>query len=1116
MIISNKIIDKFLIIGLYGLSILLILSIIMLIFIYYKSIIEKLLLPRLSVGFFASKILSPIIQSERLNLLIKLRSIMDNRFGHFSQVPLILIMGTKKPNWKLNTNINIIESSDLYAIVNEQMALLHISNIETIDLTIGLLNDIMDGRSHTGILFEIEWNDIINGNQIIISSKINYLAQYIFTITENSCNHGFIFNMTPLFSEFNGDLLSIYDSLCITFLQNTESHYMEKLEEFSEYLNNIFIYDPKTNGNSVKSINLWNKNCDNVLTFLTKLEISNYGLFLTTNNNNSETIFINDVFHVHCNIMSNNYILNKKKSNKTISYYIYSIILIAITVFSLFSIKCLYSNLKKFDKSLSNCEQYLTNYQDQNIWDDILNLNLKPTFINKNIYKTHITNLHSISQFMINKQLENSDINGMFYEEVFDFSPIETKNFYYLDRSVSELSLRLDATNGVPKEKNMNKKFNDYDFSLKSNIIKCFDYFFNTFKNSHLLIKLEYLQKLLNEMISKSVTLQTLIDIKNTATELQMFFGIASNDWWINKNLGNLYNNLIEKINENNLKQTILQNQEFALQKFIDKVLSSEHVLCGKIVNIESQLNGKKLIFSVGMVSLLNTINYIIQEPLVNISIQDTQLNTINDSEITIWDLNELDEIIMQISSRNNINNVLNNIRNSGSTGPLLAQISTLLIDKNLHNFFVHAIKQAHETKPISISLEDKVINFLQSAEKLQIIEKFVNITFGVKLYFLEEIKQNTLTKIMQEVRKSMDNSIFTSYTRLKLWNKDESLIQSLFQCNGDELGILFSKSMITLQQLKNRILVPIVSYLTFDMEQYEYAQYIIDQVTKYENNTYNHIKSFEDFIVSLRDWKTIWRPKINLLTSTKEFFFFHMIAFKALLISKTNDIAYEQVCNMYNDLAKFFNNRLAGKFPFGSTANMAFSKDIILFILNYRNIRESFYNNEQFMSINGIKETLQHLDLISQLFIIEGNNLFINIKMECLIKEIAGSKNTNLILNFNNKFGDIVLYTDTVNTKYNIQESYTLEIEFVNSSVLKISNMNGAKINKNKLRLEFFENFGFLSFVEKFRTEQIGEDVLIKLIIPIVDIHNDSKTNVICFMKVFNWPIFPLKLTLI
>jgi hypothetical protein len=129
---------------------------------------------------------------------------------------------------------------------------------------------------------------------------------------------------------------------------------------------------------------------------------------------------------------------------------------------------------------------------------------------------------------------------------------------------------------------------------------------------------------------------------------------------------------------------------------------------------------------------------------------------------------------------------------------------------------------------------------------------------------------------------------------------------------------------------------------------------------------------------------------------------------------------------------------------------------------------------------------------------------------MDCHYEK-ENSKNTNLIVSYNNQFSDIKLNSDTVTFKYNVKDPYILDIHIVNSSIMKLAASRIGKVNNNNIGYEFIENFGFLQFVEFFRFKQENSDVILKITIPIAS--QTQKDEIIVFMKVFNWPIFPTKL---
>ena len=467
--------------------------------------------------------------------------------------------------------------------------------------------------------------------------------------------------------------------------------------------------------------------------------------------------------------------------------------------------------------------------------------------------------------------------------------------------------------------------------------------------------------------------------------------------------------------------------------------------------------------------------------------------------EFSFWNLDILEKIIQKVNFRDDF---LKNIKSY----PLgLKNLANQMVNNSLFGFIKSNLCDAQKIIPNTLSIEEKTSNIANAIKKFDVIENFVTKTLNSEMpNFVTFLLSESIIKIINEFRASLENSIFTAYTNLNSW-KGENLVSFLFQCSGDDLPFLVNKTISYLQYLHEKVLTPVLPKLPqISNQDYLFVENISNEIKKYINGQKNIISVFENFINDLIRWKIEWQNPDIHFSSKEDFFNFHLKSFRKFLILNTNRIIFEQSCKYYNELVVFFNDRLAGKFPFGNLDNCNVL-DLIKFLNMYSSYRNYLKSDEEFKK-KKLPISLNVLDDLMNFFVVENNNLYINVKIQYHLPE---GKNTYLVKNYVSNFGEETYFSDFIDCQVKAGKGFVLGISIINSSRWKIQITDSdltTKLSSN-MRFNFLKEFGFLYFIIENLSRIEDRNVFLKISIPLSTENGGEKSEMILVLKISNYP---------
>ena len=1053
-------------------------------FIPWKTLIASLVLPRPIIGVNFIKFLLPLIGHAQLSSLITLREQVEKRFNSIHAVPIIFVLGDKI---ELGENIISESTNGLSWCINSKLVIVCTTNLEEITI---LMTDLFEGRAATALCIQTESETIksidniikIQQNIILFNKITDSLIPTIILIKVNlpSLNNLKILGIetrNPSKAAFYEAFDLFFTNLLNTILNLQITDFLQDLLYFHENKEEIV----------------------EILDIVSETEMPIMGCFFQTSIESIDKLF-NDFLYEkssQARYLSNHAMERRTKIFQQFLIIVTSIALIlgiVYTVKKINSIDQMLDSVKIAEKMLveKNNDFVTTEYIQKLATNNI-------SFLNKQLLKKEIEDIEHIRNYMINNGTKILDGIQNIYEEVFNLSPIETNTFHELESNTNLLSSAFSDlyyfVHNENKSSVLNSNLQVYADRTKFKIIQNFSQFFHNFSNFILMHQLDIVNKTFQSLNSKNVTLDNLVYLYENLRNLKELSNNSANRWWILSTLGEPYDHLLAKVKSIPLIGQQIFNelqfmQENALKSFKETILDVENIYCGKFFNIKDQ----KLVFTDKLQEFVNLIYLLTKEPVLQLKKDEGIWLNCKAKEVVYFDLNKLDNIMNQIEDRNRF------IQTLGNYSVAIRSLITNISNNVLSNFIINGLKDSISIGE-SNNIEDMTFNIKQSREKLDKINNFLLNVLQISTNELSFLCNNTANVMAEQIENILRKMIFSSYTFLNDWDGND-LYFFLFQCTPEEISDIISKTARKLKQMKeniNNILPRII-----DRSRNQFLKSIGHEIQKYEDGEKNSIAEFENFVVGLKNWTPEWKQEINKLPSENNFFHFQTKAFESALITQTNKLVLQSNNNLYDEIIKFFNDKLAGKFPFGSKDNVELD-DLIRFLNKYKNVRNKLLQDKNFIKTHN----LEQLDDLLNFFIVEENNVFIDLQITYHVK-MKGIRNDSLILNYLTRIGDSTYENDSLNIKYNIKQPFNLTISIANSSFMKVGSSLSAKTNDNSIQFDFLDNYGFLKFVKQMFFQKQNKQTFLKFVIPLVHKEEKIQDSIIIFAKINNYPLFP------
>lgn len=1047
--------------------------------------------PKTLLGNKVSKYLNIINKNQSLEALISLYEAIIYRFHNPIAVPIIVLVVRNYSNpldlLKKEQEAEALDfTNEKHSWFLTNKMAIFTSEEKNLQEVLHLVKDVFS-QSFSSILFLLSFNE---ANNILIESWINLInnisgkTPLFFAFDYTDMSHNFNSNEPFVFL----DTKSLNHNNIDAIIYNFQDELIKQL--ISNNLGDLVI-------NDILNLN-WS--------ILLKKSISDFttsGFFIFSSYPNSYLLEVLNHVYFSCENIAANNLQDKLKNYSNIIIFLIS------TIVFLFTIINRLSNIYKIQDSITS------NY------DGIKAVNvLAHTSANKNfsIGATAICSketkfLKSKSTILAQKASKIfTNIKFLEIKETFCFSPVNTAFFSQLNQNTKELINHFNTFYNFIKseglENNLEEPLEKYIELFKTQTINNFSSFVKLWQEHVFYKKLQELNISLNNLASnRNLNMENLRETIFILQDLKKHSGLTENEWWLKQDLGTQYRNLlqdigaIEKIGPK-LKEEINSIIENSLRLHKDDILASDHLLTnGSYFLLDGQIR-----FTSNLESFLNLLIQITREPSLQFNTTKVKPKIAIEQEIILWDLDKLDRILFELKEGENF--ILSKKNEPAAIRTLLSTVSY----NQMKDFIINRLYESAQISAMVKPIEEKATNLNIAIEKIEQIQNFSQNILKQPLLFIDPILSDSITKIFQEFKIDLNKKLFTNYRNLSNW-RGEDLISYLFQCNPEDLSFIVSSIIQNLEVKNTKVLSLILAKpMLIDRPSYEFAQSISQQIKAYEKQDSSSLAEFSRFILSLKEWNLAWKKPIEPITSQQDWFRYHHKAFEAALINKTNQLVLEKNVERWNELQKFFQDKLQHKFPFNNNLNTESVKleDLIYFLNSYSKYKAFFYSDNEFLQLPQAKD-LVFLDSLLSFFEIGNNKIFMKIFMNCHASPSAdSSKNNNLIISYSSQFGSTRRQEESFLELVNIEDPFSLAIEIANSSVMKLMSFPHGRVSNNRVLFEFQDKFSFLRFANKFYNRYEKGSLWLKILFPILNSENKKEIdNIICFIKLDEFPDF-------
>jgi hypothetical protein len=1072
----------------------------------FMDFLLSVVFPKPFFGAFGTKIINKLVKNSIIDAVIQLREEMIKRFGSVNTTPIALDIYTEIKIKNIGDASVYFEADDISWCVNNKMSVIHISK-EKLPIVMPILQNLFDGMAVQSLIIHFNESDKDIGN----------ICDLVFSITKT---------VMPVVLIYNGDHMKL-QSLSGVYNSKESIGFNIEVEDNLQSLFIDFIHD--IINKSVHGASNLNQYFPQDIFFLKSIseivcqnaqyvensEMFLRGMYFITYNKlelKSEVNFTDDLFNKIIYSLCNEAKMIDKFSNARQNFFLRFIITFTWMICSI----VVYFSVQSIIKQQSNIELSM----------QISNSILNKEHVDENKVLEHIKGVHSNKLSLLTRFLLRKDVDHILYirnflisnstkifekiddidkQEIFNYSPIETHMFQKLDFNVRNLTEALQNLSSFTDENNSYKmvddKMNQYVNICQDKIISNFTNFFNQF-NKFVLFDhaTEFSNKI--QLLFNQPSVENIKNVMNMISQLKNLCHLSSNSWWINGDLGAPFNQLkkmLKKIPKvgGRLEEEVNFMSDKALKTIKSNLLDFDILNLGKLFAIENE----KLTLSSDVISFYNHCNILLQEELIQLPTKDLTYIIPDSNEVSLWELDVLDRILQKISLRDEF-------LKRTTTYPLeMRNLSIIMADRNLAEYIKSSLCEAQKISTYVIPITQKAQNIGQAVEKIDKIKHFFEKTLGFTMpHFVDFLVSDLIMKICGEFRDILNNSNFTAYTKLDQW-KGEDIVYFLFQCRREDVPFVISKSISNLNDLKDSVLIHIMSRLPYvNQQEYLFIKQIYNEITAYLANQKNQIAPLEALLNELSSWQIKWADPNIKYSAKEDFFAYHEKAFRKALIVHTNKLLFNQSKIAYNRLVDYFNTHLAGRYPFGDKEK-ASNLDIARFLNMYLECRDKLKIDNEFLQLK-LPISLKELDDLCDFLIIENDNVFINAKVQYHLPE---GKNLYLVKNYFSRFGEAIMEGDNIEYKTKASNGFTMGLEIINSSRLKIKTkgITGNTDLSTRIKFDYLEEYGFLSFIKHFIVRKRDKEAVLKVVIPLGNNDNSHIDELICYIKILNYPHF-------
>ena len=185
-----------------------------------------------------------------------------------------------------------------------------------------------------------------------------------------------------------------------------------------------------------------------------------------------------------------------------------------------------------------------------------------------------------------------------------------------------------------------------------------------------------------------------------------------------------------------------------------------------------------------------------------------------------------------------------------------------------------------------------------------------------------------------------------------------------------------------------------------------------------------------------------------------------------------------------------------------------------------YNTCRVKFLSNKDFIKIINNNEDLKRsffaLETMSKCFIINGNNIKVNIKIEFNTND-GDTSHTNLLLDTIVRIGDNNIYKhNTMEHMMDINELFNITITLANTSPLIFNTKKYKNTTEYIMQKSYIGTFGIMKFIEEHLLNYNDNYMVLKFQYHIVGLNYDNNQYLKFYARVYGIPLLVNKMTLI
>ena len=1018
-------------------------------------------------------------KTEYTKLFMKMKKNMQKRFLSVDNVPIILAVDFKiQLNFGNDIVIETVEECTYF--LNEQSAIVSCS-IESCEEVVKSLSKIFSKAFHC-VCFSIYDSSNTQAKKI---ESVFYNLQSV-----SNMNTSIIL---CYYAEFKGSI-DKYGPFGFSFDKYSKTHIPDGIDKTQEDISYAFLCDQRI-------FNVTPSGLFNLVSMRENIEVTCNifsenlnGVFFYDSRELLEIVF-QRIAYSYCSYAKSTGILHSIVKNilfiiRMIGY----LIAIFLTLRYCFFI---FKNNKEITKSVQNVKKVKQAIRSEDVSYFLKSSSISYSPIIQVIASDDISKIRTFQDNLLGILVEEAKKRDKQAAKDFFAQPCDTDSFFDLNQNI----------NDVCRMYKIVKQFDHADvykqvFSEK--IIFLFEEFFKNFENYKLFSLMNKLSVTLEKILNQNTDIyENTCELRDIMIEIKRVQQSFLNKWIFDfhdeKYIILLAN--VKKAFGIQLIEHIDRLKKQYLDLLFSKIENCDFIGLEKVFEIKSN----QIYLTAQFNSVLNTIIYVLQN-----NQQEEMRKMPQKEKFVFWDLEKINQSLSIFKENQQVNTNKN---------PLLEKIASLTSFENIKRKLLNA-QQNREC----FTLIEMAVNTSQALEKIKLL--FQDLQKDQQRDFfseLLEIFKSNFNNISGDFINEITNSL-TVYTKLEKWKEKEDLVFFLFNVQKEELNYTVEKMISHLVDLNNNVLSPLMKNADL-FKNRTLMEYFYKQISNYEKGELNSLSPVEALMKSLKDWQIKWRTAEEQTASPREFIKYHYENFKNILIAQTNKILFEESKLIFNNLVKIFNQKLSGKFPFGTESRISLA-DLVYFSNLYQNQKDRLQQDKSLLSISFVKDTIDKFNEMMDFFTLEASNLSHGVYVQSYYKkdENCQYQNDNLIMKYTYSFANQRYEKDNVETKISVKDNFSLNIKIANSSVFKISPIDSHNVLKSfedsnltiitdgySIDFNFSNYFTFFRFVHKFFFLAKKEYLMLKIVIPIENKKDPNhKSEIVTYIRIDNFPSFP------